>query len=497
MFFQQTLGRAVRLFPHATATIDGERRQSFIQLHASTLRLAAWLASEGLCPGDRVAVLLPNSQECLELTFACAYLGLVLVPLNFRLAAVELDAILADCQPKALFSHVDLPIPSYPVPVQVRVGQTALPGSSTALPDPIYDPRSILGLFYTSGTTGKPKGVILTHLNHIANMLQCGANYQFRPGDVFLHVAPLFHMAAFQLLPPTTSHGAAQVTLPRFDLEALCTTIEREQVTHTAMIPTMLNFLTLYPALSRHNLRSLRCIMYGGSSIAPEVVARCREILPGCQLVQGYGMTETGPIMTMLQDPDHSGPRVLSCGQVVPGVELRIVDEQGVTVQRGQRGVVHARGLSVMPGYWNKPEETAAALRDGWMNTGDIAYEDADGYIYIVDRQKDMIITGGENVYPTEVEVALYGHPAVKEVAVVAAPDQKWGELVVACVHLKPGQSVSEEELKQFCRERLAGYKVPKRFELFAAELPKGGTGKILRRELRARYWQNQERNVH
>lgn len=497
MFFQQTLGRAVRLFPQATATLDGERRQTFIELEQSVLNLARWFIGQGLQPGDRVAVLLPNSREVLELTFACAYLGLRVVPLNSRLAVVELDAILADCQPRVLFMHSQLPRPRYPVPLQITLDQEEIPYCAAELPEPIYDPHCVMGLFYTSGTSGQPKGVMLTHLNHVANMLQCAATYQFRPGDVFLHAAPLFHMADFQLVAPMTSQGAAQATIPRFDPEAFCAMTERARVTHTAVIPTMLNLLTLHPRLDQHDLRSLRCIYYGGSSIAPEVIARFRTKLPDCQLVQAYGMTETGPIMTLLQDRDHSGARVLSCGQAVPGVELRITDDSGALVPRGQRGVVRARGLNVMSGYWNKPEETSSALSGGWMNTGDIAYEDEDGYFYIVDREKDMIITGGENVYPTEVEVALYGHPAIKEVAVVAAADSKWGEIVVACVHLKPGQKVTEEELRSVCRERLAGYKVPKRFEFFEDELPKGGTGKILRRELRARYWEAAARSVN
>ena len=497
MFFQQTLGRAARRFPHATATIDGGRRQTFAELEQSVCNLARWFLAQGLQPGDRVAALLPNSREVLELTFACAYLGLRVVPLNSRLALAELDAVLADCQPRVLFTHSQLPRPRYPVPLQVTLDHEEIPQRAAALPEPVYDPQCVLGLFYTSGTCGKPKGVMLTHLNHIANMMQCAATYQFRPGDVFLHAAPLFHMADFQLVAPTTSQGAAQATLPRFEAEAFCAMTTRERVTHTALIPTMLNLLTLHPQLAQHDLSSLRCIYYGGSSIAPELIARFRSKLPGCQLVQAYGMTETGPIMTLLQDSDHAGTRVLSCGQAVPGVELRITDERGAPVARGQRGIVRARGLNIMSGYWNKPAETQSALSDGWMNTGDIAYEDEDGYFYIVDREKDMIITGGENVYPTEVEVALYGHPAIKEVAVVAAADPKWGEIVVACIHFQPGQHVSEEELRRVCRERLAGYKVPKRFEFFDRELPKSGSGKILRRELRDRYWQGTERSVN
>lgn len=499
MFYQQSLACAARRFPHAVATIDTDtgQTQSFQELELRVHRLASWLHQQGLQHRDRVALLLPNSREFLELTFACAYLGLSMVPLNHRLASAELDAILADCQPRILFIHHSMTPPSYPVPLKIVIGNEELCHSSERLPEPIYDPQCILGLFYTSGTSGKPKGVMLTHLNHVINRLQCASIYHFRPGDVYLHAAPMFHMADFQLVLPATSQGAAQVMLARFEPELLFKAIERLRVTHVTLIPTIINLITLHPAMGRYDLSSLRRIMYGGSAIAPEVVERCRQKLPGCELIQGYGMTETGPLLTLLLDQDHAGPRVRSCGQVLPGVELRITDESGALVPRGQPGVVRARGLNVMAGYWNKPEETQATLVNGWMNTGDVAYEDEDGYIYIVDRQKDMIITGGENVYPTEVEVALSAHPAVKEVAVVAAPDSTWGELVVACVHLRPGLQASEDELRSVCRERLAGYKVPKRFEFFAAELPKGGTGKILRRELRARFWRNAERGVN
>jgi long-chain acyl-CoA synthetase len=295
-------------------------------------------------------------------------------------------------------------------------------------------------------------------------------------------------MAAFQFVPLAACQGACQLTLRRFDLAEFCATVERERVTHTILVPTMVNFLTLYERLGDYDFRSLRVLVYGGSPMAPEIVMRCREKLPGCKIVQGYGMTETGPGISMLADREHEGERLRSCGRPLAGVEVEIVDEQGRKVGIGERGCIRARGLNIMKGYWNRPEESAVVLRDGWMHTGDIGYEDDAGYLYIVDRQKDMIITGGENVYPAEVETVLYTHAAVREAAVIGVRDSHWGEIVVACVCLHSGVSASEQELRDYCRQRLAGYKAPKKVEFFASELPKAGSGKILRRVLREKF---------
>jgi long-chain acyl-CoA synthetase len=249
----------------------------------------------------------------------------------------------------------------------------------------------------------------------------------------------------------------------------------------------MINVLTQFPELEKYDLASLEEIAYGGSPMAPELIRRTREVLPGVRLVQGYGLSETG-FLTALRDDEHVGRRLSSCGRPAPGIEVRVVDGSGAAVKAGEAGELIAHGANVMRGYWHNREETAQAFRDGWFRTGDVGYQDADGFFYILDRLKDMIVTGGENVYSGEVEAVIYQHPAVLEAAVFGIPDRKWGELVAACVVLRPGKLLSSDELIAYCRASLANYKVPRRIEFSDTELPKSGTGKILKRVLRERF---------
>jgi long-chain acyl-CoA synthetase len=261
------------------------------------------------------------------------------------------------------------------------------------------------------------------------------------------------------------------------------------------LVPTMINLLTQFPQLTRYDLASLKQLGYGGSPIAPEVIHRTRAVFPNIRLIQVYGLSETG-FLTALQDDEHTPERLLSCGRPCPGVDVRVVDESGTEVGVGRAGEVAARGANVMRGYWNNREETLNAFRDGLFRTGDVGYQDAEGYLYILDRVKDMIVTGGENVYSGEVEAVLYAHPAIREAAVFGIPDDKWGELVMACVVLKPGAALSVDELIAHCRRSLASYKIPRRVEFSDLELPKTGSGKILKRALRERFWAHQARAV-
>ncbi len=289
--------------------------------------------------------------------------------------------------------------------------------------------------------------------------------------------------------------GACQVTIPKFSPQNFCETVEREHVSHTALVPTMINLLTQFPDLEKYDLTSLRHLAYGGSPMAPELIHRTREVLPDLKLVQGYGLSETG-FLTGLQDHEHTENRLMSCGRTCPGIEVLVVDESGKEVEAGRPGELVARGANVMRGYWNNSQETGRAFRDGMFRTGDVGYRDADGYFYILDRSKDMIVTGGENVYSGEVEAVIYEHPAILEAAVFGIPDQQWGELVMACVVLKPRKALSADELIAHCRRSLANYKVPRRVEFLQTELPKSGTGKILKRILRERFWTSQKRVV-
>ncbi len=266
-------------------------------------------------------------------------------------------------------------------------------------------------------------------------------------------------------------------------------------MTHTVLVPTMINLLTQFPNARKYDLSSLQVLAYGGSPMAPELVHRTRELLPKVKLIQVYGLSETG-FLTGLQDQEHTEEKLMSCGRPCPGVDLQVTDTSGKHVVPGQAGELIARGANVMRGYWNNPGETAKALRDGFFRTGDIGHQDAAGYFYILDRLKDMIVTGGENVYSGEVEAVIYGHPAVREVAVFGVPDPQWGELVMACVVVKPRATLTADDLIGFCRRSLASYKLPRRVEFSETDLPKNGSGKVVKKTLRERFWMHQQRAV-
>jgi len=361
--------------------------------------------------------------------------------------------------------------------------------------DPIYDPEAILALIYTSGTTGRPKGVMLTHAATLANVDHINYWMPHGEGAVYLHAAPLFHIADFPFLFAAPAFGACQVTTPKFSPAGFCEKVERERVSRTVLVPTMIKLLTQFPDLERHDLTSLKQLGYGGSPIAPELIGRVREVFPHLELLQIYGSSETG-FLTGLRDDEHTPQRLLSCGRPAPGIEVRVVDERGRQLGIGQPGELVARGANVMRGYWNSPDESAHAFRDGFFRTGDVGYRDAEGYFYVLDRLKDMIVTGGENVYSGEVEAVLYEHPAIREAAVFGIPDAQWGELVMACVVVNPGMTLTANEVVAHCRRKLATYKIPRRVEFYPNELPKNGSGKILKLVLREPFWAQQKRAV-
>jgi long-chain acyl-CoA synthetase len=494
MIYAHSLGRAARLVPDRAALWSGNRWLTFAELDHRVAGIAGALGTHGFARGDRLAVLMPNGADYLELVYACVRLGVIVVPLNVRLSVVELDRILADASPRGLIRHASLPVPTVPLAWQIVLDQAPLDlGDDGSRAAPIDDPDAVLALIYTSGTTGHPKGVMVTHANIRANIEHFDYWMPHKDGAVHLHAAPLFHIADFPVMFAAPSFGAAQVTIPRFTPQDFCQTVEHARVSHTVLVPTMINLLTQFSELEKYDLASLEEIAYGGSPMAPELIGRSREILPGIRLVQGYGLSETG-FLTALRDDEHVGRRLTSCGRPAPGIEARVVDGSGAEIKAGEAGELVARGANVMRGYYNNAKETEQAFRDDWFRTGDIGYRDADGFFYILDRLKDMIVTGGENVYSGEVEAVIYEHPAVLEAAVFGIPDRKWGELVAACVVLKPGKTLSGDELIDHCRASLANYKVPRRVEFSDIELPKSGTGKILKRVLRERFWDHQER---
>ena len=496
MIYASSLGRAAQSFPDRAALWSGDRWLTFTELDQRIAGIAGALSRHGFGSGDRLAVLMPNGADYLQLIYACAQLGVIVVPLNVRLSVVEIDRILADASPHGLIRHSSLPLPTVPLAWQRVLDQEPLDlGHDGSRSAPINDPDAVLALIYTSGTTGHPKGVVVTHANMLANVEHFDYWMPHKDGAVHLHAAPLFHIADFPVMFAAPAFGAAQVAIPRFTPQDFCQTVERARVSHTVLVPTMINLLTQFPELGKYDLASLDEIAYGGSPMAPELIRRTREVLPGVRLVQGYGLSETG-FLTALRDDEHVGQRLTSCGRPAAGIEVRVVDGSGAEVKAGEAGELIARGANVMRGYWNNPKETAQAFLDGWFRTGDVGRQDADGFFYILDRLKDMIVTGGENVYSGEVEAVIYEHPAVLEAAVFGIPDQKWGELVAACVVLRPGKVLSGDELIDHCRRSLANYKVPRRVEFSDTELPKSGTGKILKRVLRERFWDHQERAV-
>jgi len=500
MLVTEILPRARALYPRQTATICGGERQSYAQLAERVDRLASGLRSLGLAAGDRIAILHRNSHRYLETYFAAAQAGLILCPLNHRLSAAELDVILEDAGARVLIAEpcfaeragelsAGLQVIFAPEAYEELIDTS----EATLFPRPAVDDAILL--YYTSGTAGHPKGVVLTHRNTMAHALSSIAELGLGDADIWIHAAPMFHLADAWATWALTWVGGRHLFVPRFEPEVFLDSIEREGVTITNLVPAMLNRLVHHPSAGRHDLSSLRVLLSGGAPIAPELVRRIMDIF-GCDYIQTYGMTETSPYLTMSILKEHLRQLPAekqftfkaSTGRPVLGIELKVLGETGheVAADGKEVGEIVVRGDAVTRGYWNLPEESAAAIRDGWLHTGDLAVIDAEGYVNIVDRKKDMIVTGGENVYSTEVENVLFRHPAVLEVAVFGRPDSHWGEAVTAAVVLKPGSSASEDELIDFCRRHIAGYKAPRSVH-FLDELPKTGSGKIAKRRLRER----------
>jgi acyl-CoA synthetase (AMP-forming)/AMP-acid ligase II len=495
MIYVHSLGRALRFYPARAALARDGRLLTFRELHTRVEGIAATLNSHGFMAGDRLALLLPNGPDYIELMYACTMLGVIAVPLNTRLSTKEIDGVLEDARPHGIVRHSSLAVPEVRLSWQQVIDKQPLPISSDHVPKIFYDPEAVLGLIYTSGTTGQPKGVMVTHGNILADVHNFNYWMRYTEGGIYLHAAPIFHIADFPSMFAAPAFGASQITIPKFSAQTFCEIVERERVTHTVLVPTMINLVTQFLDAGKYDLSSLQVLAYGGSPMAPELVLRTRELLPKVKLIQVYGLSETG-FLTGLQDREHTGDKLTSCGRPCPGVDLLVTDTWGKEVDPGQAGELIARGANVMQGYWNSPEATTEAFRDGFFRTGDIGYEDTAGYVYILDRLKDMIVTGGENVYSGEVEAVIYEHPAVREVAVFGVPDAQWGELVMACVTVKPDATLTADELVAFCRRSLASYKLPRRVEFLETDLPKSSSGKVLKKSLRERFWTHQQRAV-
>jgi acyl-CoA synthetase (AMP-forming)/AMP-acid ligase II len=518
MYLTQGLHRAVQSRPERIATICGDRQQSYGQYAGRVARLASVLQRLGMNAGDRVGMLALNSDRYLEFFYGTWWGAGAVNPVNIRWSAAEIAYSLDDCDTRILlvdeeFKSVaaDLKTRSKQLATLVYIGDGNTPEGMLnyeqllAEASPVRDAgrggNDLAAVMYTGGTTGFPKGVMLSHENLASNALCYLAEGVTHAEGRALLIAPMFHIAIGALMHAHAMAGGTQVIAPMFTPLAALQSIQKFRTTHTLMVPTMIQLLTDHPDAGQYDLSSLKVMAYGGSVISEAVLVRAMKRFPNADFFQAYGMTEIAPCATYLRPDEHRGDTgktglLKSAGRASLINEVRVVDDQDIEVPRGTVGEVTVRGANVMLGYWNKPEQSAAALRGGWMHTGDGGYMDEDGYLYIVDRMKDMIVSGGENVYSAEVENALSQHAAVAVSAVIGIPSEQWGESVHAVVVLKPGTQATASELSDHCRQLIAGYKCPRTVE-FRDALPMTGAGKIQKTELRKPHWEGRARAVN
>ncbi len=518
MYLTQALHRAVQQHPDRIASIFGTRRRSFAEFADRVARLAGALQRLGMKPGDRVAMLAMNSDRYLEYQMAVPWAGGVLNPCNVRWSVAEIAYSLNDSGSTILLvdDHFLSMVPQLRTDTVslrevIHCGDGTAPtgthsyeqliAAASPVPDTIRRGDDLAGIFYTGGTTGFPKGVMLSHTNMMSSGLAMRADGLAQPDGVYLHAAPMFHLADMGVAMPHWIEGNTHAIVAAFNPETVLDVMARDRVTHVLLVPTMVQMLVDHPAMQQpRDLSALHTIAYGASPMSEAVVERAMKALPGVGFIQAYGMTELSPLATLNPAWYHTAEgrkagKLRSAGRASHCTEVKIVDAQGTEVPRGTVGEVIVRGPNVMQGYWNKPEQTAAALKNGWMHTGDGAYMDEDGFIFIADRLKDMIISGGENIYSAEVENALAQHPAVAACAVIGIPSDQWGESVHAVVVLKPDVKPEASELIDHCKALIAGYKCPRSVE-FVAALPLSGAGKVLKTTLREPFWKGRTRNV-
>ncbi|MCL6476951.1 MAG: long-chain-fatty-acid--CoA ligase [Peptococcaceae bacterium] len=509
--------KGAKLYGNRECMVFEGRRLTYKELDERVNRLANHLLSLEIDGLRHIAVLAENCPQFMEICFAAAKAGYVTVPLNFRLANSELVYILKDSEAKAIFFGREYENTAREIAggagIHTLVSidgpaegcssyEEMLANSPPTEPAVAVDENQMAILMYTGGTTGLPKGVMLSHRNLMTAAIALTVDYKFDKNEITCFILPMFHASVWPVLCVLMVGGKAAI-LRRPDLTKILELIQSEKCTHINAVPTIYNWLMQHPALDQFDLSSIRKISYAGSPMAPELLKKMLQKYGEVSFYNGYGLTEAAPTVSVLPPEDHvpEGPpelarRLMSVGREMFMVEAKVVREDGSEVMPGEIGEIVARGKNIMLGYWKRPEQTAEALKGGWLHTGDMGTVDGDGYIYLMDRKHDMIITGGENVYPREVEDVLYSHPAVLEVAVVGVPDEKWGESVKAVVVLKEGMKAEEEELKQFVKARLAGYKCPKSID-FKEVLPKTPVGKIVRNEIKKEYWQNRDRLIN
>ena len=509
MYLTQGLHRSVQQNPDGIAVIGESGDVTFRQLEGRVARIGGGLRGLGVRSGDRIGMLATNCAQYVEFTFACPWIGAVASPVNNRWSLDEMAFQIEDAGISVLF--VDAPRLAQALELRDRCplletvicfdGTTPAPGvvdyewlieSSEPVSDVRPDPDSLAVLMYTGGTTGRPKGVMLSARQILTSAFGALASVGFpNTAERCLHIAPLFHLAAFAGMIQQSMLGATHVVIGDFTVEGLVETIAAKQITMTTLVPTMVPWMLDHAERTGASLSSLRYIGYGAAPMPEAVLTRLLTALPHVKLRQAYGMTELGPVATVLRDEDHHDrdhpERLRSVGRAAAHAEVVVVNKDGVEQPRGKVGEVVVRGAHVMIGYWNNPVETQKALQDGWMHTGDMGYMYEHGYLFLVDRLKDMIVSGGENVYSAEVEAVIHRHEAIASCAVIGVPDEVWGERVHAVVVLVPGASVTPEELRDYVGERIARYKAPRTVE-FIDQMPLSPVGKILKRTLRDAY---------
>ncbi len=505
MYLTQPLHRAVQQTPDAINSVYRDRALTHRQVRDRVARIAGGLRARGVRTDSRVGLLSLNTDTFFHTCLAIAWADAVVVPLNTRwsikemsyaLREADVEVLLADDPFLGLADQLRDAVPG--LREIIGIGDAPVPSGLTPLADllaadPVEDAHrqgaELAGIFYTGGTTGLPKGVMLSHRGIFVSALgSLTALARIPRGGGNLLVAPAFHMAGFAIWVQGMLLQMTAVPLPGFDPPGVLKAIEDHRIKQALLVPTMIQMLVDHPEAQRHDLSSMESLIYGASPISEAVLDRARKVFTGTAFTQAYGMTELSPTTTILTDADHDDPVLRrSAGRAAPYARVKIVDENGDEVPRGTVGEIVAAGDHVMLGYWKQPGATAEAVRAGWMHTGDGGYMDERGYVYVVDRIKDMIISGGENVYSIEVENVVAKHPAIAQVAVIGVPDEIWGERVHAVVTLAPGSALDLAELRGFCKQEIAGYKAPRSLEI-VERLPMSGAGKILKRTLRSQY---------
>jgi acyl-CoA synthetase (AMP-forming)/AMP-acid ligase II len=505
-----------RQHPQQVAIWHEGRELTYADLDRRSNQVANALIAAGLEPGQRVCVLDKGHAAFLETVFGIVKAGGVYTPVNWRLAPPEIAFVINDAEAPLLFVGEAFAKAAASIAAELRtVRQTVYWGSdkppkgwrtyeeftaSAADTDPMRDtPASeTVWQLYTSGTTGHPKGAELTHDNLCEAMAAGVQGFgNIRPGDVGLVCMPLYHIGGSGWALALLYAGAKLIVTREANPTEILELIASQRINNAFLVPALMNFLLQHPASKNTDFTSLNTILYGASPIPEDLLKDCIETLR-CEFVQAYGLTETTGAAVLLAARDHvpGSPRLRACGQPIFGCELKIIRDNGAPCAPFEVGEILMKGPTVMKGYWKREEATADAIRNGWFHSGDAGYLDADGYLYIHDRVKDMIVSGGENVYPAEVESVLYAHPEVADVAVIGVPDDRWGEAVKAIVVRTPGSVVTEQDLVDFCQGKVAGYKRPRSVD-FVDALPRNPTGKILKRELRAHYWEGRTRQVN